>query len=174
VKQGCRIALTGVFCALGMALCTPVFAQRLDLCSMGVYPIPDLGTAISPFSLTLLDDQPGSQPSSGSGTPAQKTPEPYKKEEFPLWLQEIWRFNVIFVGSIPFTYFFSLEGYDFYIYAISGFQASLAPWPFRPGSTIPYDAAAQTAIILIALTASSLIAVADIMIDIFLPANEKN
>ncbi len=94
-----------------------------------------------------------------AATPA--VAEPYAKEEFPKWMQDLWRAGVIFVGTIPFTYFFTLEGYDLYRYAASGFSASMAPWPFQPASEISYTDNEKIGLIITALSASLLMSAAD-------------
>jgi len=49
-------------------------------------------------------------------------PEEYDPSEFPLWTQDLRRFEVITVGTFPITYLFSSLIYDFSIYAASGFN----------------------------------------------------
>jgi hypothetical protein len=137
-----------------------------------------LPSSMDPFTLTLLDDQDSSTQASSDRDPAQqppesdqggadknqRQPEPYSKDEFPRWARDLWRFTVIFVGSIPFTYFFTMEGYDFYKYAESGFSSDSTPWPFRGAAEIQYSSNEQFWIIFSALTASFLISTADFLI----------
>jgi hypothetical protein len=111
-----------------------------------------------------LDGQPVAPPTPPA---AQRTPEPYTEDEFPQWARDVWRGGVIFVGSLPFTFFFTLEGYDVYRWTASGFGVSSAPWPFRPASDIKYTAEEQVWLIVGALTASFLVSGADYLIGIF-------
>ncbi len=47
------------------------------------------------------------------------TPEEYEPEEFPLWAQDVRRFEVIAFGSFPLTYFLSSLVYDITLSAIN-------------------------------------------------------
>jgi hypothetical protein len=96
--------------------------------------------------------------------PAAHTPAPYKEEEFPRWLRDLRRAEVILIGSIPFTMFFTFETYDTYRYVTSGLDPSYAPWPFRPGSAQVYTTQEKTGIVVSALSLSLLIAAADYVI----------
>jgi hypothetical protein len=125
----------------------------------GALYLEDLPSSLNPFALSTLDDQEPSQQA-----PVDRTPEPYSKDEFPKWARDLWRFTVIFVGSIPFTYFFTMEGYDFYKYASSGFSTNSAPWPFRGAEQFAYSSNEEFWIIFTALTASFLVASADFII----------
>jgi hypothetical protein len=60
---------------------------------------------------------------------AQRTPAPYQPDEFPAWLSDLWRAEVVLVGSFPFTLFATLEVYDIYRYFANGLDPSYAPWP---------------------------------------------
>jgi hypothetical protein len=149
----------------------------------GALNLEGLPSSMDPFSLTLLDDQGSSEqtpgqgtqeqtPGTGTGGKEQRQPEPYSKDEFPRWARDLWRFGVIFVGSIPFTYFFTMEGYDFYNYASSGFSSDSLPWPLRGAAEIQYSSNEQFWIIFSALTASFLIASADFVIGRLSSPNE--
>jgi hypothetical protein len=94
----------------------------------------------------------------------EHTPAPYEKEEFPQWLAELWRAEVVFVGSFPFTLFFTLEGYDTYQFASKGFTASYAPWPFRTAAEITYNDKEKTWLLVSALAASALVSLADFIL----------
>jgi hypothetical protein len=157
-------------------------AQNRGLESLGIfdtmYP-PTLLDDTPPGSGQPADQQPPGQ-TPGTPAPAQttapkpKTPEPYAENEFPDWLQRVWRAEVIFVGSLPFTYFFTLEGYDIYRWAADNFDVSSAPWPFRPGSTISYTSDEQFWLIIATLSFSGLVTAADFIIDLILASNENN
>ncbi len=53
--------------------------------------------------------------------------EPYEDDEFPKWAKDLRRYEIIFFGTIPFTFFFSSFSYDFYRYAYNNFDETLAP-----------------------------------------------
>lgn len=92
------------------------------------------------------------------------TPAPYEKDESPQWLQELWRAEVVFVGSFPFTLFYVLEGYDTYRYIASGFSSSAAPWPFRTSAEITYKPEEATWLIVSALASSAVVSLLDFIL----------
>ena len=49
-------------------------------------------------------------------------PEEYDPSEFPLWMQDLRRFEVVTVGTFPVTYLFVSLIYDFSIYAANNFK----------------------------------------------------
>ena len=53
--------------------------------------------------------------------------EPYQDNEFPQWGKDLRRAEIIFFGSIPFSFFYTSFSYDFYRYAYNNFDESLAP-----------------------------------------------
>jgi hypothetical protein len=53
--------------------------------------------------------------------------EPYEKEEFPRWARDLRRFESIFFGSIPFTFFFTSAGYETYAYVDNGYSPEYLP-----------------------------------------------
>ena len=53
--------------------------------------------------------------------------EPYQDDEFPGWAKDLRRAEIIFFGTIPFSFFYSSFSYDFYRYASNNFDNSLAP-----------------------------------------------
>jgi hypothetical protein len=93
-----------------------------------------------------------------------RTPAPYTQDEFPRWLRDLRRAEVIFIGSIPFTMFFTFEGYDTYRYVANGLDPFYAPWPFRPGSAQLYTTQEKTGILVSALSLSLVIAAADYVV----------
>jgi len=126
--------------------------------------------AFGGFSPDPLETEPAAPPATPA---ARNVPEPYTKEEFPEWMRDLWRGGVIYIGSLPFTYFFTLEGFDIYRYASGGFDPTLAPWPFRTASEITYDEGDRFWIIGITLTASLLTAAADYLLGVIFDRGES-
>jgi hypothetical protein len=94
----------------------------------------------------------------------EHTPQPYSPDEFQGWMKDLWRAEVILVGSFPITLFLSLESYDMYRYFDTGFNANYAPWPFNTGNTLNLSAQEQTWIIVTAVGLSLTVAVVDFML----------
>lgn len=101
----------------------------------------------------------------------QHVPTPYAPEEFPAWIQDLRRAEIVFFGSLPFTLFYTFEAYDIGRYLASGFDADgfdalLAPWPFRSAAQIgaAYTPAEKGWLIASALVASLGVAVTDFLI----------
>ena len=61
--------------------------------------------------------------------------EPEKSEEFPLWLRKLNRFEIIFIGSFPLSWFYSSVGWDISRWIGSNFDWTYAPWPFKNESS---------------------------------------
>lgn len=66
---------------------------------------------------------------------AAAEPVPYREEEFPGWMQDLRRAEIIAFGSFPFVVFFSTMYYDVYRYFSHGCSSSYLPWPFKDSST---------------------------------------
>jgi hypothetical protein len=92
------------------------------------------------------------------------TPQPYDPEEFQAWMKEAWRAEAVFVGSFPFTLFFTLEAYDSWRYASSNFQPGYAPWPFGSGTAVTYSADETVWIVASSVSLSLVIAGIDFLI----------
>jgi hypothetical protein len=101
---------------------------------------------------------------SGPAYAQDHTPQPYSPDEFPAWMKNLWRAEVIFVGSFPFTLFATLEVFDTYRYVTNNFQASYAPWPFGSGAATPYTAAQTGWLAVSAISLSVVIAGIDFLI----------
>ncbi len=65
-----------------------------------------------------------------------RTPQPYTADEFPRWLKDVRRAEIVFIGSFPITLFLTLETYDTYRFVSNGLDPKYTPWPF--GSGTPY------------------------------------
>ena len=66
---------------------------------------------------------------------ATPEPKPYEKEEFPHWLKDIRRAEIIAFGSLPFVTFSASIYYDVYRYYDHDKQSGYEPWPFKKGAT---------------------------------------
>ncbi len=77
---------------------------------------------------------------SGHLSAQDRTPQPYDPSEFQAWMKEAFRAEAVFVGSFPFTLFFTLEAYDTVRYVSNGFSPAYAPWPFGSGTAVTYTA----------------------------------
>jgi hypothetical protein len=126
--------------------------------------------ATAPGSAQPATGQQGAAAAPAAGT---NPPADYTKEEFPGWARDLWRGEIIFFGSLPFSMFFTLEGYDVYRYAAGGFVQSQAPWPFRSATDIVYAPEEQAWLVASSLTLSLFVAVADFMIGRFTHPDEK-
>ena len=69
-----------------------------------------------------------------------RTPQPYDPGEFQAWMKEAFRAEAVFVGSFPFTLFFTLEAYDTMRYVSNNLSPAYAPWPFGSGTAVTYTA----------------------------------
>ena len=53
--------------------------------------------------------------------------EPYQDNEFSQMAKDLRRWEIIFFGTIPFSFFYTSFTYDFYRYAVNNFDSTLAP-----------------------------------------------
>jgi hypothetical protein len=100
----------------------------------------------------------------GAGFAQDHTPQPYNPDEFPSWMKEAFRAEAVFVGSFPFTLFFTLEAYDSWRYASNGFGPGYAPWPFGSGTSVSYSGEETGWIVASAVSLSLVIAGIDYLI----------
>jgi len=91
-------------------------------------------------------------------------PAPYEKNEFPGWMQDLRRGEIILIGSFPLSMFLSYEFYDIYRYFSNNLQSAYRPWPFRTYDAVPYNGAENIGIIVSAVSLSIAVAVADYLI----------
>ena len=92
------------------------------------------------------------------------TPQPFDPDEFQPWMKQLFRAEAIFVGSFPFTLFFTLEAYDSWRYASSNFSPGYAPWPFGSGTAVSYSADETVWIVASSVSLSMVIAGIDFLI----------
>lgn len=90
--------------------------------------------------------------------------EPYKEEEFPKWALDLRRAEVIFFGTIPFTFFASSLSYDLYIYTSNSFNSKFTPALF--GNTTPpiLTNNEKVQIIMVSVSFSAFLAVLDYLL----------
>ena len=91
-------------------------------------------------------------------------PKPYSPDEFPRWAADVWRAEVIAVGSFPFALFVTLEVYDTVRYVSNGLNPAYAPWPFGSGSAASYSPAETGWLAVSAVSLSAVIAGIDFFI----------
>ncbi|MGA2480214.1 MAG: hypothetical protein ABSG63_15785 [Spirochaetia bacterium] len=91
-------------------------------------------------------------------------PVPYTPGEFAPWMRDVWRAEVIAVGSFPFTLFLTLEVYDSWRYSTNGFNPSYAPWPIGSGAGTTYSPQETAWLAVSAVSVSVLIAGLDYLL----------
>ena len=94
-------------------------------------------------------------------------PEEYGEGEFSPALRELRRAEIVMLGSLPITFFLTLEAFDVYRFVDHyGDDDSYRYgfWPYRSADPAPYSTGEIGAIVATALSASLLIAVADYII----------
>ena len=68
--------------------------------------------------------------------PEMDLPEEYDPGEFPLWAQDLRRFEVVSIGSFPVTYFATSLIYDFSLYASNDFNPAYSMGTQRDSTDI--------------------------------------
>ena len=99
------------------------------------------------------------------GTSPQPSPKPYEEKEFPQWLKDLRRAEVVMVGSFPFTIFLAIEIFDFYRLATHDFDMQYyAPWPLKGPDQLPFEEEEKINILITAVSLSICLAIADYII----------
>lgn len=97
----------------------------------------------------------------GAQDDTPSAPEPYTEEEFPLWARDLRRFEVVLIGSLPFTFLYTSLGYSLIRYGVNGFDPAYAP-SLQPGAeTVPMARNEQIGVLLSGIGAAVLVAIAD-------------
>ena len=110
--------------------------------------------------------------SSTSNTSNTSNAEPYTKDEFPDWAKYIRRFEIVTLGSLPFTTMTATTVYTAIRWAKNDFDSSYIPNPFAFTSTeAKIDQDEQKIVLFSALGASLLIGAIDI--SIYIAKKEK-
>jgi len=96
-------------------------------------------------------------------------PVEYTNKEFPGWVHDVRRAEIIFIGSIPLTFFLVTEIFDTYRFMNNGlttdtWDTRYAPWPLGSTDKIAYDDEEKAGILLSALAVSLITAGADYII----------
>lgn len=109
-------------------------------------------------------------PSPQTPSPEQQKPpappaEPYQPAEFPSWLLALRRAEIIFFGSLPFSFLLACEGLELGRYMVNNFDPAYAPWPFRTTGGIPYTESDRLIIITSTLIISGVVALIDFIIN---------
>jgi hypothetical protein len=94
----------------------------------------------------------------------EHTPAPYSPDEFPAGMKDLWRAEVLFVGSFPFTFFFTIESYDIARYLTNKLDQSYAPWPLRSAVEIGYSDQEKAWLIASAVAFSAVVAGIDFLL----------
>lgn len=92
--------------------------------------------------------------------------EPYRPEEFPEWAHTARRFETIFFGALPITFFFSSLGFDLYAYSTNGFSQEYLPLFF--GNSPEKEQFTQDTLVErigVSISLSLVIAIIDLIID---------
>ncbi len=87
--------------------------------------------------------------------------EPYEDSEFPQWAKDLRRGEIIFFGTIPFTFFVAGFSYDFYIYASNNYDSTYAPALFGNKTPPILSNTEKLQIIGLSVSLSSFLAILD-------------
>lgn len=94
---------------------------------------------------------------------SRPTPEPYGDKEFPSWLLELRRGEVVFTGSFPLSMLFANIGFQFYRYSANEFDPAYAPSLSKEGR-VPLTVTEKKEILIISISISGSIALVDFII----------
>lgn len=94
---------------------------------------------------------------------AAEEPVPYSPEEFPPWLHDLRRAEIIFIGSIPVSLILSGLIYPYYRWAAKDFQSAYAPELFG-GASRELDAGERENVLIFTVSLSGIITLADFII----------
>lgn len=101
------------------------------------------------------------------------TPEPYKDEEFAPWLHDLRRAEILLIGSVPLTLFFSNLTYGLIRYGQNGFQEDYAPSLFGNQNPEPMTQEEKIGVIVAAVSVSAAIALTDFIIGKIVKSKEN-
>ncbi|MBN1524087.1 MAG: hypothetical protein JW904_06390 [Spirochaetales bacterium] len=133
-------------------------------------------TGITCFAQTPLPDAPEKPETPDQPVlPVNPThvPEPYTEEEFPEWMLDLRRGEIVFFGTMPFSFLIALEAVDIGRYYAHDQDRAYAPWPFRDATAIPFSVEEQLWIVGTALFISLSTAVVDFFINKAFQAGQR-
>jgi hypothetical protein len=93
-----------------------------------------------------------------------------EKQEFPLWVRDLRRFDIIAFGSFPFSFFVAGFAVDTYRASQHNWDTQYSPWPLNMGGSI----ARSTDEHLITLAASAGISMVVALVDHFIQRGKRN
>jgi hypothetical protein len=99
-----------------------------------------------------------------AGEEPSYTPAPYEKEEFPEWMHVVRRAEIVLIGSIPITLFFSKMGYQLVRYGINDFNPDYLPELFGNHNPIPLTEKEKRGILISTIIASGVVALTDFIL----------
>jgi hypothetical protein len=124
-----------------------------------------IGMFLAASAALPQENVPEKTPEKVPEKPAEsKTPKEYGKDEFSPFLQALRRGEIILFGTFPISLFITFEAYDLGRYFAYGQQLEYAPWPFRPPNAATYSAEDTRNVLLIAVSVSLTLAIADYVI----------
>ncbi|HEQ72079.1 MAG TPA: hypothetical protein ENN69_06280 [Spirochaetia bacterium] len=133
-----------------------------ELSAQSVTPTPTPSLTPTPTPGITPTPSPGVSPTPTPGpTPV---PEPYTKDEFPQWAKDLRRAEIIFFGSLPFSFLFAFEGVEIGRYLAHGQDPAYQPWPFRSTAPREYTLEEQLWVVGSAIVISGLVALVDYII----------
>ncbi|MEW5814278.1 MAG: hypothetical protein AB1798_02640 [Spirochaetota bacterium] len=98
------------------------------------------------------------------GTEGIQTPEEYSPDEFPTWLKDLRRAEIILIGSVPVTLLFSSVFYQLFRYAKNGFTQEYAPSLFAGPVAVPLSEPEKRGVLIAGISISGFIALMDFII----------
>lgn len=102
------------------------------------------------------------------------TPEPYEEDEFPSWLKDLRRAEIITLGAMPFITLNTSLCYSFGNYAFHNFDSDYFVNPFAQGSdTSSYTSGEQAGILLTSLGICLGIGITDFIVHSVKRSNQK-
>jgi hypothetical protein len=107
---------------------------------------------------------PSPTPTPAPVVPPGPTPEPYTEDEFPEWVLDLRRAEIIFFGSLPFSFLLGMEGVEVGRYFAHGQDPAYQPFPFRSANPAEYTTEEKILIIGSALAISATVALIDFII----------
>lgn len=88
----------------------------------------------------------------------------FDTSEFPLWVKDLRRAEIVAFGSLPFTMFFTTFAMDTFRFANHGADFRYAPWPFKSAGGVDMDSRERTQTIITAAAVSVVISLVDYFI----------